>query len=56
MGIRKFNITIRHRLLDIQSGAKFPANCTDRADVAAADPRNGGGVIVQSGGASRGRD
>ena len=36
MGIRKFNITIS----DIQSGAKFPADCTDRADVAAADPRN----------------
>ena len=23
------------------SGAKFPADCTDRADVAAADPRKG---------------
>ena len=35
MGIRKFNITIA----DIHSGARFPADCTNRADVAAADPR-----------------
>ena len=36
MGIRKLNITI----LDIHSGARFPDDCTNRADVAAADPRN----------------
>ena len=34
-GIIKFNITIA----DIHTGARFPADCTNRADVAAADPR-----------------
>ena len=40
--IRKFNITIA----DIHSGARFPADCTNRADVAAADPRNAPPVML----------
>ena len=36
LGILEFNITIA----DIHTGARFPADCTNRADVAAADPRN----------------
>ena len=35
LGILEFNITIA----DIHTGARFPADCTNRADVAAADPR-----------------
>ena len=42
LGILEFNITIA----DIHTGARFPADCTNRADVAAADPRNAPPVML----------